>query len=133
MTTNANELTPEQIAGMSIEELSALAGDIPSDDDSDTGASQTPADDDKTQAVEGKAEDSADKSDKATEGEPEKKAEDQPAGVATKAGDNIIPYSVLEASRRSEKEALDCRSDAARPGVVHRRPCPGPLVSGARS
>lgn len=86
MTLNADELTPDQIAGMTIEQLSDLAGPIAdSDDESVNDDSQPSADDDATQG-----DDNA--------------AEETPVGVATKAGDKVIPYSVLEQTRQKAKD-----------------------------
>lgn len=89
MTTNADELTPDQIAGMTIEQLSEMAGEIAdSDDESVNDASQTSADDDANQG------------DNNAAGE-------TPAGVATKAGNKIIPYEVLDQTRKKVYELED--------------------------
>lgn len=97
MTTDINALTPDQIAGMSIEDLSSLAGDIPdAEDDSVNGDSQTPTADELDGGT-GKVD--PDKSSN------EEEQTDEPAGVATKAGDKIIPYAVLEQTRQKAREA----------------------------
>jgi len=103
MTTPANidDLTMEQLANMSDEDLAKLESGEPVQQDqaaagnaSVTEASQSQADGDKT----------------AKGDESSNTVDDQPAGVATKAGDKIIPYAVLEQTR-AEKSKAELRAN----------------------
>lgn len=101
MTTDINDLTFDQIANMSTEQLSVLAGEIPdAEDESVTGDSQTPAAEELEKQVEANPESKAEEK---SDDKDDKK--DEPTGVATKAGDKIIPYAVLEQTRQKAKEA----------------------------
>jgi hypothetical protein len=98
MTTAIDDLTMEQLANMSDEDLAKLESGqaIQQEGTTEQGVnedSQSQADDANKSAAAAQQEEST------------AQAEDEPAGVATKAGDKIIPYTVLEQARKDKTTA----------------------------
>lgn len=90
-----NALTPEQIADLTPEQMADLIGDDGVNNDSQ------PLADEKAEV---QAEVNAESEAKTEKIEAKEQQEQKPQGIATKAGDNIIPYSVLETTREKAAE-----------------------------